>query len=177
MNLLKKLSVLVLGTIALSCSSIKTTYDYDRAVDFVRYKTYGFTQEARAIPVNELVSKRVLSGIRKSMEGKGLRESDNPDLLVDLGIKTETKQQTTATSANFSGFYGRRWSVGTGFSSTQFNTTDYTEGTLVISLVDAATQALVWVGQGTSTVTEKTTQQHKLEAGIEKILKRFPPKK
>ncbi len=170
-----KLFLFALSSITFSCSSIKTTMDYDHGTDFSKYKTYGFTSEAKALPVNELVNKRILNGISKSLQAKGLTESANPDLLVDLGIKTETKQQTTATSTNVSGFYGRRWRMGTGFSSTQLNTTDYTVGTLLISLVDASKQELVWIGQGTSTVTDKTTQQSKLEAAIEKILSKFPP--
>jgi hypothetical protein len=73
------------------------------------------------------------------------------------------------------GFYGRRWGFGTGFSTTQVNTTNYTEGTLVINLVDAAKQELVWMGSGTATVTEKSIQQDKIEAAVAKILARFPP--
>jgi hypothetical protein len=76
---------------------------------------------------------------------------------------------------NLGGFYGRRWGLSTGFSTTQVNTTNYTEGTLVINLVDAVKQELVWMGSGTATVTEKSIQQDKIEAAVTKILSKFPP--
>lgn len=167
-------SVLVL--VSGACSSVKTSYDYDRQANFSEYKTFRFTDEALALPVNDLVRKRITNAIASSLQSKGLTQtSSGADLLVDLGTQTRQEQQTTATSANMGGFYGRRWAFGTGFSSTQYNTTTYTVGTLIISLVDAKRQQLVWEGRGTSTISDRTMQQEQLEKGIAQILQTFPP--
>jgi hypothetical protein len=167
---MNRLSILLFALVLVSCGSLKTTVDYDKSVDFGKYKTYGFSAEANQLPVNDLVRKRIFDAIHSALQSKGLKEAEKPNLLVDLGVKTEEKH-----SVNMGGFYGRRWGFGTGFSTTQVNTTNYTEGTLVINLVDAAKQELVWMGSGTATVTEKSIQQDKIEAAVAKILARFPP--
>jgi hypothetical protein len=172
---MNRLSILLFALVLVSCGSLKTTVDYDKSVDFGKYKTYGFSAEANQLPVNDLVRKRIFDAIHSALQSKGLKEAEKPNLLVDLGVKTEEKQQTSANSVNMGGFYGRRWGFGTGFSTTQVNTTNYTEGTLVINLVDAAKQELVWMGSGTATVTEKSIQQDKIEAAVTKILAKFPP--
>ncbi len=172
---MNKLSIFFFSFVLVACGSLKTTFDYDKSVDFTKYKTFAFSAETDQLPVNELVRKRIINAIKSSLQSKGLSEAPKADVLIDLGVKTETKQQTSANSVNMGGFYGRRWGFGTGFSTTQVNTTDYTEGTLVINLVDAAKQELVWMGSGTATVTEKSVQQDKIEAAVTKILAKFPP--
>lgn len=166
----------ILAHICYSCETIKITSDYDHGVDFNKYKTFSFTKEATQLPTNDLVRRRILDALSKTITSRGLVEvTQNPDLLVDLNLRLESKQQTSASSINMGGFYGRRWGMNTGFTTTQINTTDYTEGTLIINMVDATKQELVWTGSGTSTVTERSVQQDKLETGIKKILSKFPP--
>lgn len=175
-NCMKRIFLFSISLILVAgCSSVRTSYDFDRQADFSKYKTFQFTNEALALPVNDLVRKRITVAIASNLQSKGFTQSDNADLLVDLGTQTREEQQTTATSANLSGFYGRRWSFGTGVASTQYNTRTYTVGTLIVSLVDAKKQELVWEGRGTSTVSDKNLQAEKLEAGIGQILKTFPP--
>lgn len=172
---MSKLSIFFFSFVLVACGSLRTTFDYDKGVDFTKYKTFAFSAETDQLPVNELVRKRIINAIKSSLQSKGLTESTNPDMLIDLGVKTEQKQQISSNSVNMGGFYGRRWGIGTGFTTTQVNTTDYTEGTLVINFVDAAKQELIWMGSGTSTVTEKAIQQDKIEEAVTKILSKFPP--
>lgn len=176
MKYFSKILVLAIFLFCFACESIKITSDYDHGVDFNKFKTFTFTKEATQLPTNDLVRRRILDALSKTIKSKGLAEvTENPDILVDLNIRLENKQQTSASSMNIDGFYGRRWGIGTGFTTTQINTTDYTEGTLIINMVDASKQELVWTGSGTSTVTERSVQQNKLETGIKKILAKFPP--
>jgi hypothetical protein len=44
---MNRLSILLFALVLVSCRSLKTTVDYDKSVDFVKYKTYGFSAEAR----------------------------------------------------------------------------------------------------------------------------------
>lgn len=176
---MKYLSIIFASTVLLAgCSSVKVSSDYDNKIDFAQFKTYRFTEEAMALPVNDLVRKRITNSITNALQSKGLTPATGtPDLLVDLATQTREEEQTTATSASISGFYGRRWVFGTGLSSTQYHTTKYTVGTLIISLVDAGKKELVWEGRGSSTITEKTLREDKLEAAIATILAKYPPTK
>ena len=174
---MKPITLVLFTLILFSCATVRTSYEFDNEVDFAKYATFGFSEDSGKLPVNELVRKRIFAAISKSMEVKGFSFSDNPDALIDLNVYTEDKQQTSATTMNIGGGYGRRWGFRTGVSSTQFHTRTYKVGTLFIDIVDIDTETLIWSGQGTSTVTEKTIPQEKMEAGINKILANYPPQR
>ena len=72
----KLLFVLAIGLVA--CSSITTTYDYDKTVDFTKYKTYNFTPEALKLGIQELNRDRLLAAIDKAVAGTVLQR--NPPL-------------------------------------------------------------------------------------------------
>lgn len=73
-----------------SCQSVKTTTDYDRTVDFSKYKTFAFTKEATELPTNEIIRRRILTALVRAMAAKGFTEAtQNPDVLPDLNVKLE----------------------------------------------------------------------------------------
>ena len=74
---------------SVACSSIKTAFDYDRQVDFTKYKTYKLTEDDLGATINQLNRERVLSAVKNELLTKGFSESDNPDLLVDVHIKSQ----------------------------------------------------------------------------------------
>lgn len=159
-----------------SCSSVKTSSDYDRSANFNIYKTFGFTKESKNLPANELVKNRILNAIASNLKSKGLSESETPDMLIDLGLKTKNKKDYSTTHYDLSGYYGRRWRVGTGISQSNTKEINYTEGTLVINLIDAKKDQLLWMGTGTGVVSDKSIQEENLTNAINKILEGFPPK-
>lgn len=132
---LSKLALIV--ALVFSCSSMKVSSDYDRSVNFNDYKTFAFTKESQQLPANDLVKNRILNAIASNLKSKGLTESENPDMLIDLGLKTKEKKDYQSTNYDLSGYYGRRWRIGTRIGTTNTREINYTEGTLVINLVDA----------------------------------------
>ncbi|TPV31437.1 DUF4136 domain-containing protein [Paucihalobacter ruber] len=168
------LKLIIVLTILSSCSSVKTTSDYDKSVNLSDYKTFGFTKESKELPTNDLVKNRILNAISSNLKSKGLTESDNPDMLVDLGLKTKEKTDYQSTNYDMGGYYGRRWRVGTSIGTTNTREINYTEGTLVINLVDAKKDQLLWMGSGTSVVSDKSVKEENITAGINKILSSFP---
>jgi hypothetical protein len=173
----KLLFVLAIGLVA--CSSITTTYDYDKTVDFTKYKTYNFTPEALKLGIQELNRDRLLAAIDKEMAARGFTKSDNPDALIDLLGKLEQKQTATATSSG-GGMYGYgRYGYGGGFSTTTVNYDDYTEGTLFINFVDRSTEKIVWQGRGTKTLNENASPEKReanIKNGVAMIYQKFPVK-
>lgn len=176
MKLIKLFSS-VLVVLLFSCNSIKTSSDFDRSVNFNDYKTFAFTKESRQLPANDLVKNRILNAIASNLKSKGLTESDNPDMLIDLGVKTKEKKDYSTTHYDLSGYYGRRWRIGTGISQSNTKEINYTEGTLVINMVDAKMNQLLWMGSGTGVINDKAIQDENLKASITKILSSFPPTK
>ena len=165
--------------IAASCSSIKVSSDFDKTAGFSSYKTYAFTPEALALPLDDINRNRLLGAIEKELAAKGFSKSDNPDVLIDLNIKTQTQQ--TATATNTGGYYGRgyRYGYGGGFSTTTINYDTYTDGTLFIDMIDATKKQLVWQGRGTKTLDENASQQRREENinyAVKQIFVKYPPK-
>lgn len=174
MKLIKLFSVIVILLVITSCSSLKINSDYDRSVNFNDYKTFGFTKESKELPTNDLVKNRILNAIATNLKSKGLAESDNPDMLIDLGLKTKNKTDYQSTNYDMGGYYGRRWRIGTSIGTTNTREINYTEGTLVINLVDAKKDQLLWMGSGTSVVSDKSVKEENITSGINKILSSFP---
>jgi hypothetical protein len=168
--------LLIVLTVVFSCGSMKVSSDYDRSVNFNDYKTFGFTKESNELPANDLVKNRILNAISSNLKSKGLTESDNPDMLVDLGLKTKEKTDYQSTNYDMGGYYGRRWRIGTSIGTTNTREINYTEGTLVINLVDAKKDQLLWMGSGTGVITDKSIQEENVISGVNKILAAFPPK-
>ena len=106
MKTLYQILTLLLVLAITSCSSLKTSYDYDRDVDFSAYKTYQFAEGVDEIPLNDLNKGRLLKAIATQMKVKGFTEAQNPDVVVDLYLTAQQKQTATATTTGMGGMGG-----------------------------------------------------------------------
>jgi hypothetical protein len=176
-NLLLLVCLLVM---AASCSSIKVSSDFDKTAGFKSYKTYAFTPEALALPLDDINRNRLLGAVEKELAAKGFTKSDNPDVLINLTIKTKTQQTATATNSGGYGYgAGYRYGYGGGYSTTYINYDSYTDGTLIVDMIDASKKQLVWQGRGTKTIDEDASQQRREENinyAVKQIFITYPPK-
>jgi hypothetical protein len=172
---------------AAACSSVKVSHDYDKTASFSSYKTYTFTDNALAIPLDELNRKRVMDAVENELKAKGFtRKESNPDVLIDINIKAEHKQSATATTSGYPGGYagygygyGYAYGWGGGFSTTTIHYENYTDGTLFIDMIDAAKKQLVWQGRGTKTIDPDASAQKResnINYAIKQIFMYYPPK-
>ena len=179
---MKKLIIATLVMGFTACSSLKTTFDYDGGVDFSKYKSYQMIQDDLDATIGQLNQQRILSSLEKELATKGLTKSENPDALVDVHIKTQQKVSATANTTGTGMGYGRygRWGYGGGFSTTQINYDEYTDGTLIITIIDGASQKIVWQGRGTKTIDEHASadkREKSIAYNVEQIMKNYPPSK
>jgi hypothetical protein len=182
---MKKLLVLsVILITAISCSSVKVSSDYDKTANFAAYKTFTYTDETLAMPIDDINRNRILNIVTAEMLAKGFTKSEtNPDVWIDINIKTETQQTATATTSGGGGYgYGYRYGgygYGGGFSTTTINYDTYTDGTMFVDMIDASTKMLVWQGRGTKTFEENASQtrrEENLTYAIKQIFMQYPPK-
>jgi Domain of unknown function (DUF4136) len=162
-----------------SCSSVKVVYDYDKQVDFTKYKTYAFTEEVAKLPVDDLNRGRLITAVETELAAKGFTKSDNPDVLIDMHI---TAKKRTEAVANTSGGYGRygRYGYGGGFSTTTVDYNEYLDGTLLINMVDKSTEKIAWQGRGTKTIDENASpskREQNINYAVKQIFTNYPPKK
>lgn len=161
-----------------SCSSVRVASDYDKNVDFGKYKTYAFYKTGiDKVEISDLDKKRIMRAIDETMSAKGFTKSDKPDLLVNLF--TKARQQVDVNTFNAGWGYG--WGYGWnpyfwGGNNTSVST--YTEGTLYIDLIDASKKELVWQGEGEGVLTKDAEKKdERIAEFVSKILAQYPPVK
>ncbi len=182
---MKKVSLLLFITIiAISCSTVKVSSDYDKSAGFASYKTYAFTEESTNLQLDDLNKNRILNAVTTELTAKGFTKSDsNPDVLIDIKIKGEQKQTATAnTSGGYGGYgygAGYRYGWGGGFSTTTINYDTYVDGTMFIDMIDASKKQLVWQGRGTKTIDPDASQKKRednINYAVKQIFATYPPK-
>jgi hypothetical protein len=160
--------------------------DYDKTVDFSKYKTYtfkGWAENSDQI-LNDFDKKRILESFRDELTARGMSKDDsNPDVGITLYIVVQQKTSTTAyTNYNGGMGYGMgRWGWGAGYgmgsSTTTYSENDYLEGTIVIDFYDESSKNLVWQGVLTKEVTENPQKREKtIPKNVKKLMKAYPVK-
>lgn len=164
------LGVALLGTMALAQS---VSYDYDRAVDFARYRTYAWV---RGTNLNdELNHKRVVRAIDSQLALKGLGRVETElgaDMLVAYHASFDDHLQITGMS---SGFGAPRFGNVTGMATTQ----KVVSGTLVVDMMDGKTRTIVWRGfaeRDLNPTANPEKREKNITKAVEKIFKNYPPK-
>lgn len=164
-----------------SCSSVNIV-GVDQAPDFslTNYKTFNFfdvNMGGDALgPNTETNLKLLKEAISKELTGKSLTQSsENPDLLINIGVVVAEKIQTRETNFNNPGdrtaymnqrnYHWHAQDVAIG---------KYRQGTVTVHLVDKATNRLVWKGSADSVLPEKEKNVPALiEEGMAKLFEKL----
>ena len=168
----------VLLTALAGCSSISVTYDFDNEVDFMAYKTYGWISDPAVDGVGEGIGGLLDGRIRKSIGDemnyrKMSLDKNNPDVLIAFHVGSKDKIQVTDWGYRYSPYY---W----GYGGRNIDVYSYTEGQLIIDIVDSSSMQLVWRGSGTKVLGsgQKSPEeaQRAIDEAVMKIMESFPPK-
>lgn len=173
---MKNIASILLVFLSFSCSEkIRVYTDKDSSRDLQSFSTYNWATiknletDNNPIFYNELNDKRIKEEVNSQLQAKGYNlQEENPQLVVHyhIVIKNEIVQRDMA---NF--YHGARW-IEADRSSYSFQ-----EGTLMIDLMDAATDELIWRGYAVSVLNEyrPDISAETLREGIIKIFAKFPP--
>lgn len=187
---MKKLALFALIALTgLACSSTKITSDYDKTVDFSKYKTaeyYGWEDNSNKI-LTRFDQERIEKAFGSEFKKRNIQfvEQGKGDIIVSLYIVTEQKQQTTATTTGMGGGYGYGgyygygpgYGWGGGMATTTYNTYDYTVGTLLISVFDAKEKKLIWQTRADGEVDENPDAREKnIPYLVKRMMDRYPVK-
>lgn len=153
-----------------SCSPFQVKSDYSATANFADYKTYLFRTDD--LNINDLDKDRVLNELSKQIQSKGLTSSENPDLIINVKA-SHKKIQDIQTS--YGGGFGYGWgSFGMGTTWTN----NYNSGTIVVDMIDAKTQKLVWQGIGSGiSVDSPKSKQKQIPEIVAEIMANYPPQK
>ena len=151
---------------AITIRADKVTTDFDRTVNFSKYKTFMWIKESQ---IDEPFMKdRIKDSISAQLISRGLRPvSDGADLAVGANLATEQKHVWETY------YSGSGWGWGSGWSTTEERT--YQVGTLTVDLFDAHTRKLVWQGVAIDTLSRKPAHRTRdYDKSIVKMFRDFP---
>ncbi len=176
----KILFILSSALFVFSCSNVKSTYDYDRDVDFAAVKTYQWDrQPSKAFTqANPLIAKRIVKAIEANLKRKGLIEAEAADIKISYQVSFEKKLSSSNVTGGIGMSVGRynRGSIGISSGNSIRETT---EGTLMIDMVSANRQNLIWRSITTKPVSARdaTPQESEKRIGqlIYRVFDNFPP--
>ena len=181
-----KIHLLLVPLVAIGLTSCAVT-DFDRTANFSIYKTFSWgkadVKVENPIYESDLIHKNIKSTIEDEFAKRGIvKENSDPDFLVNYYTYTEKKQQTSGRSYygspffypyGFSPFlYGWGWPFPYAYSVPQHYT--YTEGTLIIDILDVKSDEVVWRGTVSGKVDDVANLQKQIDKGIRAIMKKYP---
>ena len=177
-----RLALIIVVIMASSCeSSLKVSSDFDKSINFGQYKTFAIYHDAKSSDaISQLNQDRIVNAIRSEMTKKGFTEAaSSPDLFVNSVAILKDKTSVTANT-NYYGYGGYYrpyyWGSGMSSSTTSYDVQHYKDGSLIIDVVDAKTQKLVWQGVGNKEIDGPIKDpDKKIPDAIASIMKDFPP--
>ena len=171
------LSIIAIVTLTTGCATVNIRSESDPTADFTKYKTFNFPLNIdnfakNVIRANPFLHKEMLNIVNETMAAKGYVKTDKkPDLFVVYHATTNQKTSVTTYSGGYYGWGYHGWGMG----YTDVRVDQYTEGTLIIDLVDADDKELVWRGWATGTLDARPDYD-RLRDVVKSMLAEFPPR-
>jgi hypothetical protein len=178
-----------------SCASVKV--DQINSAQLNNYKKYAWVSPDIEVDHNPLYSSsmtdtNIKSAIRTELAKKGVSEdSQNPDFLLMYHIYTTQKSQSVPNASPMMSPFGygfgptaflfRGMIVPIGYSgyynpwNSGYHTVQYTEGTLIIDVLDAKSHELVWRGSIANPVNDPAHLGKQFSKESREILAKYPP--
>ena len=162
--------------------------DHDPAADFASYRTYAVPPRERSDTPNEfdnsLVLKRIEAMVERHLEARGLSRAEPGAADLTLRFWLTAEKKTDISTVPSSPFYGP-WPAPYGYPydygrwGPMYNDVivrNYTEGTLVLDLVDAKRNELVWRTYVVGTISRDREQAFAaLDEALQRAFAGFPP--
>jgi hypothetical protein len=178
-RLLRLIPIGILALIATGCATTMNVSSHvDRTANFTRYHTYNWGP-ADALPTgdprldaNPFFKDHVEGAVEKQFAGRGLvrMTAGTPDLLVHYHASIDRRLNINVSDRQYGYCYADDCP---GYVS------DYEAGTLVLDIVDAHTNRLIWRGWAQDSVqpmlNNADTMERKINEAVTRMLKQLPP--
>jgi len=180
-------AVLALATVLpfLACSSSTIQIDYDHQADFSNYSTFSwYLEEKDGGPTegpSQIVDGRIRRAIAENLGAKDFSQasSGKSDLSVTYYTSLSSQMQFHTTGWGYGGGrgWGPYWGYGYGFWPGWTTTTihTYSEGTIIIDIIDREKNQLVWRGVTTRVLGKKSHSDEKIDQAMSRVFADFPP--
>jgi hypothetical protein len=152
----------------------KVDVDYDKTVDFAKYKTFAWVPFQEPLPgqVNNI---RLTRAIESGLTAKGLAKSPSAattDLYVHFQGKVEKKDVQSTSNLSDTPWQAtpdQQWKISFDLKRAEI-------GTLVIELWDGQTKDIVWRAKGSEMIGSPDQAEDQINQIVAKLLSAYPPK-
>lgn len=174
---MKSLLILIVLSLCLllpGCSLTTVNYDYDRDFDFSSLKQYRWLEIPTDFPASEIVVQRITKAVDQQMQIKGFsKASESPDFLVSLQGFRDIIREGVARGTSYRGYRGYDRTY-----ERRYDVYEYEEGTLTLTVINAAGNNLIWQGSATGIIEPNRSPEAKdknTQEVVTKLLASFPP--
>ena len=177
--------LLMLALLSACSSGLTVRSEIDPNANFSQFKTYNFF-EPMGIESgynSPIFGEHYRAAIGGEMSRKRYRVSDEPDLLINVTIRTDDKVRMRSYTSPYmtGGYYNRPGgayggsAVGVGVS-TGSRATVTTEASVFIDFVDFKQHRVVWQGVTIVNVTDKVAKQLRdaIFTSVDKVMAEYP---
>ena len=147
--------------------------DHDKAADFSKFESFSIVEATKA--ANPLMRERLVKAIEEGLVGAGLTKTDDgAQLLVVIHTSVDTEVHVSSDTWGYGGYRG--WRGWGGWGTTTVDVDKVEVGTLMIDMVDAGKNKLVWRGIATDSIPAKNEKlERKIYKAVNKLFRHFPP--
>jgi hypothetical protein len=197
MRILMKATLIILAVLAVACSSNPVTTDYNPKYDFAAIRTYGWMaqtgQNQDPVLYNDLTDERIHSAVDEQLALRGwkLVDKEKPDVMIAYHLGVQEQLRVTDFYPNYGYYpcYYCRPYVGAygggmggygpwgGYAGGGVSVYQYTQGTIMLDLIDSKDMHLVWRGILSKPITSLKTPQERDERinnAVQQILSNLP---
>ena len=141
--------------------------------DFRAFETYNFFSQLgtdRSNGTRTPVSSVLMAAMENELEARGLRKSDAPDLLVDFNVWSEDRVNIRSTPTHTTvhrSHWHRGWSTWPTYNTT---VRQYTEGSLLIDLIDPRNGTLVAEAAATQRISDNSLDQAQANELVDSLM-------
>jgi hypothetical protein len=168
--------------VAVGCAGRKVSTDFAPAFSLSQYRTFALVMPPSNMG-EQLVDQRVRNAVQAQLDAKGLTASDrqHADVYAGYGVvdKTHTEVYTSQDGWGWGGWGWRNYRWGVPWPmTTQRQIETYTDGTVVVNLIDAKTKQVVWHGEVADVVnlpvSDPGRATRQINDAVAKLFEKFP---
>jgi hypothetical protein len=170
--------------LATGCAGYQVSTDYSPGVSFSQFRSYALVMPPDT-GSERLLDQRVRNAVQAQLETKGLARLDrqHADLFVGYGMVDRTHTEIYDNQDGWGwgrgwGWRYYRWGVAWPMS-TRRQIETYTDGTVVVNLIDAKTKQVVWQGEVAAVVSlpikDPLRATREIDAAVAKLFEKYPP--
>jgi hypothetical protein len=180
---MRKLLIIVsaLTLMLTGCASGPTiTVNSAPGTDLSNIQTFNFMQPLGSDRDNGArtpLSRMLMNSMSREMTSRGLKQSDSPDMLIDFFVTTEARMDVRTTGSSHH-MHRSNWHRSCCATWPAYRTTvrQYTQGTLLIDLIDPSANALLAEGAAAERLSSNDITQKQMDDVVGQIMADMMPR-